>query len=164
MEDYRKYIGKNMKEVRAEKGLTQKDVSERCGISDSTLSAYENSRKYPSLYTLFSIAKALEVSVERLYYGDENSSFVNSEPDNGKKIVNALSFLWEIGMIDTCITSNGENCIQVKEYYNSVIRLIKFLRDYDENKNTYPNPDSFRKDFLTSVSNEINNSFEKVKK
>ena len=70
-----------------------------CEISNSTLSAYENSKKIPNLITIAKIAKALGVSIERLYYGDENISFVNSVPDEGRKIVNCVYVLWDLKVI-----------------------------------------------------------------
>lgn len=83
-------IGKNIREVRLEHGLSQETLAEKCGFSNTTLSAYENSRKIPNLTTIAKIAKQLNVRIERLYYGDENSSFIESESDDGKKIVNSI--------------------------------------------------------------------------
>ena len=77
----------NKLKVRNERGLSQEKLAERCNISNTTLSMYENSKKIPSLSTIAKIAKSLGVSIERLYYGDENSSFINSEPDLGKKLL-----------------------------------------------------------------------------
>ena len=92
-------IGKNIREVRLEHGLSQETLAEKCGFSNTTLSAYENSRKIPNLTTIAKIAKQLNVRIERLYYGDENISFVNTVPDEGRKIVNCVYVLWDLGVI-----------------------------------------------------------------
>ena len=85
MDNLEKNIGNNIKEVRLSKGLSQEALAERCKFSNTTLSAYENGRKTPGLATTAKIAKALNVSIERLYYGDENNAFIKVEPDKGKK-------------------------------------------------------------------------------
>ena len=87
MDKYEKNIGSNIREVRLERKLSQEKLADMCDFSNTTLSAYENSRKIPNLTTIAKIAKQLNVSIERLYYGDENSAFINSEPNEGKKIV-----------------------------------------------------------------------------
>ncbi len=92
MSTLEKMIGKHIREIRTERGLSQEALAEMCGFSNTTLSSYENGRKNPSLDTIAIIAKKLKVSIERLYYGDENNSFIISEPDEGKKIVNSVYF------------------------------------------------------------------------
>lgn len=85
MNDYETMIGKNIKEVRNQRQLSQETLATACGFSNTTLSAYENGRKIPNLVTIAKIAKQLNVSIERLYYGDENNAFIISAPDEGKK-------------------------------------------------------------------------------
>ena len=43
--NYDDNIGKNIREVRLEKKLSQEELARKCGFSNTTLSAYENSRK-----------------------------------------------------------------------------------------------------------------------
>ena len=49
--------------VRLKKGITQKDLSERTGISQPRLSNYENNTIMPSMVTLFKIAEAMGCSI-----------------------------------------------------------------------------------------------------
>ncbi|MCK9577447.1 MAG: helix-turn-helix transcriptional regulator [Clostridia bacterium] len=49
--------------VRLKKGITQKDLSERTGISQPRLSNYENNIIMPSMVTLFKIAEAMGCSI-----------------------------------------------------------------------------------------------------
>ena len=65
-------IGERIKELRKEKGLTQKDLAERVGFSYVNISQLENSRKNPKLETIRKIAAALDVSMNELL--DENWS------------------------------------------------------------------------------------------
>ena len=98
MSTYEDNIGSNIREVRQKRRYSQEKLAELCGISNTTLSAYENSKKIPNLTTVAKISRSLGVSIERLYYG-EKAVQVNDEPDEGKRIVNAVYTLWSLGVI-----------------------------------------------------------------
>lgn len=59
-------IGENIKRVRKEKKMTQKDLGEIVGISNTYLSDIEIGRTNPSIKTLKRIAKGLDVSYVEL--------------------------------------------------------------------------------------------------
>lgn len=61
-----KSIGRTLKLIRIEKGLSQGDIERRTGLLRSYLSRVENGHTVPSLDTLRKIAAALEVSVGKL--------------------------------------------------------------------------------------------------
>ena len=175
--NYDDNIGKNIREVRLEKGHSQEELARKCGFSNTTLSAYENSRKIPNLTTIAKIAKELEVTIERLYYGDENTSFIYSEPDIGKKVVNSVYFLWSEGIISYYERfsygynalmegdSNGPNGVflDIYKYYPQIKRLINSLNEFKERTATYDDPDNYLKILLASVAKEINDEIEKEK-
>ena len=54
---YEEKIGGNIREVRLQKRYSQEKLAGLCGISNTTLSAYENSKKIPNLTTVAKIAK-----------------------------------------------------------------------------------------------------------
>lgn len=56
-----------IRELAAEKGLTQKDLAEKCGVSAVSLSRINNGIFNPSLDTLEKIAAALGVEVSALF-------------------------------------------------------------------------------------------------
>lgn len=58
--------GDRMKEIRLRKGLTQREVSARCHIAESTIRKYESGRLNPKFETMDKIASALEVPVTAL--------------------------------------------------------------------------------------------------
>jgi len=58
--------GEKIKKLRKEKGLTQLQLAEKCGMYDSGIRRIENSDKTPTMTTLNKIARALEVSELRL--------------------------------------------------------------------------------------------------
>ena len=59
-------IGGNIKRIRKEKGLTQKELADKCNLSRSYLADVERDRYNPSLDTLTVIAKNLDVKVSTL--------------------------------------------------------------------------------------------------
>lgn len=61
-----KPIGRRLKLIRIEKGLSQGDIERRTGLLRSYLSRVENGHTVPSLDTLSKIAEALDVSVGNL--------------------------------------------------------------------------------------------------
>lgn len=63
-------IGNQIRKIRNEKGLTQKEVSKLAGISYSTYSNYENNNREPNLSQLEKIANALGCEVSDIYEHD----------------------------------------------------------------------------------------------
>jgi transcriptional regulator with XRE-family HTH domain len=59
-------VGDNIKQIRIERRLTQKELSEQMGISRSYLSDVENNRHNPSMKTVTSLAENLNVDIIQL--------------------------------------------------------------------------------------------------
>lgn len=55
-------IGKNIKEIRVKKGLTQEELGKRIGISKQGICLYENNKRKLTIETIENIARALGVS------------------------------------------------------------------------------------------------------
>lgn len=60
-------LGQQMKAIRTRKGLTQSNVADACGIEESAYRRVENAGTSPTLKTILSIAKALDVSILDLF-------------------------------------------------------------------------------------------------
>ncbi|RXG29987.1 helix-turn-helix domain-containing protein [Leeuwenhoekiella marinoflava] len=75
MEDYIIGIGKRIREIRKEKGLTINTVAANAAVSNGLISRIENGRTIPSLPVLLNIINALETEV---------AAFFNSLPQSGK--------------------------------------------------------------------------------
>ena len=56
----------NMRAIRKEKGLTMKELGKLVGVSESTISLYENGKHDPDLLTMTRIADVLDVTVDEL--------------------------------------------------------------------------------------------------
>lgn len=72
------FFMKKIKELRRQKGYTQKKLSELSGVEYSMLNKYENGIKIPSFITLQKIAKALDCDV-RKFYGESIEHIRNEE-------------------------------------------------------------------------------------
>jgi transcriptional regulator with XRE-family HTH domain len=59
-------IGNKIKELRIQKGLTQEELAEKTGLSTRTIQRIENGEVDPRIYTLSSIAEALDIAYEEL--------------------------------------------------------------------------------------------------
>lgn len=65
----RKALGKRIKQLRKEKGLTQKELANQIGSSHAQLNKYESGLNTPPLDRLLLLAEVLESSVDHLLAG-----------------------------------------------------------------------------------------------
>lgn len=63
-------FGKNMKRYRNMAGLTQEQLAEKTGYSNSHIAQIENTNGKPSIQTVAAIANALGVGIDQLCYGE----------------------------------------------------------------------------------------------
>ena len=61
--DLNKKIGQRIVELREERRLSQADLARACNKDRQAIEKLENGRVNPTLYSLYEIAKALEVSL-----------------------------------------------------------------------------------------------------
>lgn len=62
-------VGENIKRIRKQRNLTQKQLGEIMGISQSAVGQFENSKTPPKNNTIFKFAEALSVSPAELFEG-----------------------------------------------------------------------------------------------
>lgn len=162
--NYEEIIGANIRKARKEKGLSQAVLARKCNISNTTLSAYENKHKTPGLNTVARIAKELGVSIDRLCYGDSAEAIINKASDEGRKIVNCAELLISKGVLkrDAFILQKQgiTEIICLGEYKRIIERLFELIKDFNEKKTTYSDPDTYYEQILESVSTEINRVIE----
>lgn len=84
-------IGKKILELRTQKKLTQKQLSDMCGFSQSALNLWENDKRKPKIEALQKIADVLGVSVSEFdkrsleMYIQQSQNILNdfsSHPEN----------------------------------------------------------------------------------
>lgn len=74
MKDAMEHLGPRLKEIRSQKGISLREVSRLLSVSPSFLSQIENGKSQPSVATLYSIAKLLNISVDALFDAKPNES------------------------------------------------------------------------------------------
>ena len=62
-------IGKNIKQVRESKQLTQDDLASKLFVSRQTISNYETGRTRPDIETLIKLSSVLDIDIHVLIYG-----------------------------------------------------------------------------------------------
>ncbi len=65
--DNKRLLGKRIKELRKEAGLTQEKLAELIGLETTSLSGIESGRHFPSLPTVEKIAQNLRVELKALF-------------------------------------------------------------------------------------------------
>jgi transcriptional regulator with XRE-family HTH domain len=71
--DMRKLVGRNVKRIRQEKGLTQEQLAELSGFSQQYISGLEQGRRNPTIVSLYELATALGVSHMELLRSAEDA-------------------------------------------------------------------------------------------
>ncbi|MBR2810304.1 MAG: helix-turn-helix domain-containing protein [Solobacterium sp.] len=74
-------IGSLLKELRKEKGMTQAQLAEKCGVSDRSVSRWENGVTMPDFDIMIELAKLYDVQIEEILTGERRN---NMEPKEEK--------------------------------------------------------------------------------
>lgn len=61
-------MGYKIKEVRESLCMTQEELAEKSGVSRGTISALENGNPITTSKTLVKLAKAMNVSIDQIFY------------------------------------------------------------------------------------------------
>ena len=81
-------IGLAIKSLRKQKGISQKELAERCGISVNALCQIELNNTFPQKSTIHKICQVLEIPVSYLLFFSISEEDI---PDDKKMTFNALS-------------------------------------------------------------------------
>ncbi|WP_271765468.1 helix-turn-helix domain-containing protein [Aquimarina algiphila] len=65
-DELKRNIGKRIVELRTQKGWSQSDLARACNKDRQALEKLENGKVNPTIYSLYEISKALEVSLQQL--------------------------------------------------------------------------------------------------
>ena len=64
-------VGARLKDVRTKRGLSQRELAKRAGVTNSTISLIEQNRVSPSVASLKKVLDGLPVSMETFFASDE---------------------------------------------------------------------------------------------
>lgn len=90
--------GELIRSVRIERGLTQKELGDLCGMADSAIRRYESGRGNPTQKTLQRIAQALCVDPYSLYSWDQATEALEERINARDRVDTALGKLNDAGM------------------------------------------------------------------
>lgn len=84
-----KTLGQFIAELRKEKGLTQRELSEMVGVSDKTISHWERDESSPDISILPELSAIFGITVDELLKKEKNPSYtvnvINSQSENSMK-------------------------------------------------------------------------------
>lgn len=63
---FNKLVGIKIREIRESKGISQQQLAAICNFEKSNLSRIEAGRTNPTLFTLYKISQALDISIAEL--------------------------------------------------------------------------------------------------
>lgn len=91
-------IGQKLRDLRAERGLTLRSLSEMSGLNVNTLSMIENARTSPSVSTLQQLAFALDAPITTFFEIDQpKKNIVHYKANQRPRIKFSLGVLEELG-------------------------------------------------------------------
>ena len=86
-------LAENIKKLRIQKHLTQKELGSRLGITTSTVASYESQDRLPSIAVLIKLSSVFNVSIEYLLGINKNKTIDVSELSDEQ--VSALNVIVE---------------------------------------------------------------------
>ena len=107
-------IGAYLKELRKEKNLTQEQIAEKFGVSQRSVSRWENGNTMPNISVLIELADYYGVDLREILNGERKENHMDADlketlvmvadytNEEKKKLVNSL-----YSMIGTCIVAFG---------------------------------------------------------
>lgn len=117
--------GSKIKEIRKQKGLTQKQLGDLCGMADSAIRRYENGNANPKIETLQKIADALETPL--IFLVEDDLLDVATLPDEDcedRLIDNKINEI-----INNTDMSMDEKKAKVKEFMTQLEIMEKYHFD-----------------------------------
>ena len=118
-----KTIGDNIKQFRKDKGLSQKELGKKIGVSQQMIAQYESNKREPKLQTLVKIATALDIPI--VYLLSNCSNIVFDEKD--------LKFL-----------ENNNNSIEIRKKSSDFLEhFLDYLVSIGLGVDIYDDPSNF---------------------
>lgn len=135
--------GKFISSKRREKGLTQKELAEKLGVTDKAVSKWETGRGMPDVSVLEDLSKELEVSVSEILNGGEverellpetaDKIIVDTMKDSSKKVSRKRLMAIGVGVAAAILII----CVLIFSYLFSQTVAPDDLKTLDKNINNY---------------------------
>lgn len=137
-------LAKRLFDTRKEKGLTQKEVAEKVGITATALSAYEKAQREPSLGVILRISQFYGVSVDSLCGIQVEQKAKESKPFSQADVFRMITTICEKvpdvtleTRVDPYLTAtsqiifNAVNCSWLKIFCDKYISLLRLYKSGD---------------------------------
>ena len=127
-------VNDNIRRIRLEKGLTQKQVAQACGTADAYIRAYELGKYNPKPSTVAKIAMALGVTPAELYGRDESgerdtyTEFAIYQAENGGEIDETAVNMQQL------IATASEFSLQGQEMLLNLAKEMSFVTSLNPSK------------------------------
>ena len=136
-------VGENIKKLRTESGLSQKEVAQAIGRSESQIGAYENGSVDMPLSVLFKIAACLKCAPEELITGKQEKP--EKKWDAELKIFHQQDRLTMIQILaknlpmriyQDCVKEEPELVNSCREYFGKLCqkRVMKLIREIEASR------------------------------
>lgn len=83
-------IGDRIKRLMMQNGLSQRELAEKTGVAEATISRYISGKHIPHLCVISCIADALHITVEELMQKDNEENNMKNMKSAGEAIANAI--------------------------------------------------------------------------
>lgn len=126
-------IGDNIKKLRLQKGIKQKDLAAMLHMPVSTLANYENNKREPNFDTIWDICHALQVDTLKFFEGDNSMYMLLAGKSHLEKLlISDDPLVVSIGESLALLQGHIDDCIEFyysdnKIYKESVQELIDSL-------------------------------------
>ncbi len=130
-------IGNRIRELRIEKGYTQKEMARLTGIPYSTYSNYENNNREPNLEQLRKIASVLNISLFKLITTNQYAKYMDKDVLEYEQIQEELRLAKKISKRVTQFMTyyqdlNAEGQKKADEQIEQAIEQLKLLTKIPE--------------------------------
>lgn len=135
-------VGTNIKKIRRAKNMTQKQLGDLCGLSESMIRQYELGYRNPKIETIEKISNALSVSVDELYSNsfDPTKNNMNAIKD----LVQILDLMDEPDIREACtdqqIINARKKILKEMERRNMLLSISVILGDNNKVSSLFPKP------------------------
>ena len=154
------YTGDLIRKYRKEKGWTQKQLGEACGIHEANIRKYELGMQNPKKETLQKIAAALDVSsLDIGIIPDSFRNAVNELEDLGVKAFFSNPSFEESEIFHYLGFLNAEGQKKVLEYTTDIAKIPEFAKDEEQALRNYLD---FIKDKDSNYWNEFRKTLLKI--
>ncbi|MBT2215881.1 helix-turn-helix domain-containing protein [Virgibacillus dakarensis] len=126
--ELRKFIGKRLNKFRKDKNLTQKELGDKIGVQNNTVSAYERGAASLDQDMLFKLSDILDVKVDDFFPEKQNTT---DEFERALKMTDDLD-LKDMEFLNSLIEKTLSKQGEEREKF---LESIRFTVDYHENMN-----------------------------